>query len=353
MAATRIDPGQATGQNFADRHALGSWLRASASLRAGAAPAATPTAAEASSSAMLLGSKHNAQALKSWLSQTKDLRSERAMADVEAQRGVGLKQLHVLSTAKRARSHAARMQQLTNSGVPALQPPPGTITVPMPPGFTIRTGKKISGVLDVAAPLDPDTGAAVPGIVVPNGTPGGESSRATQRKVQAYTAAGLGRSGMPQEFHVTAAHHPIMVHTRFGPPAPMLAERAAQAAALDAAVTVGAPGAVTTGTGVEAQENGRESPRQEQLAEMPSMAEDEDMYPSPEAQDAQQYDYIAQQPVYYPLPQQAQSQVYTTEGGAAVTQSVTSPWVSAPQSWEVMNASAHARLSVSDTHVCV
>ena len=157
MAATRIDPGQATGQNFADRHALGSWLRASASLRAGAAPAATPTAAEASSSTMLLGSKHNAQALKSWLSQTKDLRSERATADVEAQRGAGLEQLHVLSKAKRARSHAARMQQLTNSGVPALQPPPGTITVPMPPGFTIRTGKKISGVLDVAAPLDPAT----------------------------------------------------------------------------------------------------------------------------------------------------------------------------------------------------
>ena len=34
---------------------------------------------------------------------------------------------------------------------------------------------------------------------------------------------------------------------------------------------------------------------------MPSMAEDEDMYPNT---DAQQYDYIADQPVQYPVPQQ-------------------------------------------------
>ena len=39
---------------------------------------------------------------------------------------------------------------------------------------------------------------------------------------------------------------------------------------------------------------------------MPAMAEDEDMYPNT---DAQQYDYISNQPVQYPVPQQGQSQV--------------------------------------------
>ena len=114
-----IDPDRATGVDFADRHALGSWL-AHTGLK-DAKPAAPQHAA-------------------------------------------ALKQLHELSMKKRAamKMAPARTQQLTNSGVPALPmaPVPGTITVPAPPGFSIRTGKKITGVLDVAAPLDPDTGAA-------------------------------------------------------------------------------------------------------------------------------------------------------------------------------------------------
>jgi hypothetical protein len=65
---------------------------------------------------------------------------------------------------------------------------------------------------------------------------------------------------------------------------------------------------------------------------MPSMAEDEDMYPNT---DAQQYDYISNQPVQYPVPQQGESQVYTAAGGPTVTNSVSSPWIASPQSWEV------------------
>ena len=148
---SRIDPDHATGVDFVDRQALGSWLK-----------------------------------------DTKNLRK------LDTSHAAALKQLHELSIKKRTAmkvSAPARTQQLTNTGVPAL-PVPGTITVPIPAGFTIQTGKKITGILDVAAPLDPDTGAAVPAIVVPNGAPGGTQKFAQSRKIKAYTDAGLGKSDM-------------------------------------------------------------------------------------------------------------------------------------------------------------
>jgi hypothetical protein len=249
------------------------------------------------------------QALGSWLKETKGLRSAEAASKGNAaqaaagqdtsQRAAAMRQLHVLSTAKRAAMKAsapARTQQLTNSGVPAL-PVPGTVTIAAPQGYTIRTGKKISGILDIAAPLDPDSGAAVPGIVVPNGAPGGTMKYAQSRKIKAYTDAGIGKSDMQ----------------------PALATQSAVLAAQDGAHSM------------LAQQG---QPQQsQQLAQMPEMADDEDMYPDT---DAQQYDYISNQPVEYPVPQQGESQVYTATGGPLVTQSVTSPMVQNPQSWEVM-----------------
>ena len=238
-----------------------------------------------------------------------------------------MRQLHALSTAKRAAMKAAapaRTQQLTNTGVPAL-PVPGTVTIPAPQGFTIRTGRRISGILDVAAPLDPDSGAAVPGIVVPNGAPGGTMKYAQSRKIRAYTDAGVGKSDMQPALAAQSAvlaaqdgaQSMLAQQQQQQQQQSMLAQQQQQQQQLDRQSML-------------AQE--QQPQESQQLAQMPEMADDEDMYPDT---DAQQYDYISNQPVQYPVPQQGESQVYTATGGALVTQSVTSPMVQHPQSWEV------------------
>ena len=323
---SRIDPDRATGVDFADRQvrdaASPPCARGSAPCARGSAPrsrcACEPVhdVLAARARADTGGSApdgRDRQALGSWLKHTGLHQTAASPAPGVQQHAAKLRQLHALSTAKRARMKVvapARTQKLTNSGVPA-PPVPGTITVAMPTGYSVRTGKKISGILDIAAPLDPDTGSAVPGIVVPNGAPGGTTKGAQLRKIQAYTNAGIGKSDM----------------------SPALAAQAAMRAARD---------------GAQSSMLAQQQPQQ--LAEMPQMADNEDMYPNT---DAQQYDYISNQPVQYPVPQEGQSQVYTANGGPAVTQSVTSPWVQNPQSWEVTGSYPPAGIYTHISNPCV
>ncbi|EKX49665.1 hypothetical protein GUITHDRAFT_135840 [Guillardia theta CCMP2712] len=157
----------------------------------------------------------------------------------------------------------------------AMQP---TISIPAPAGYTIRNGVSVHGIVDIAAPLDPDTGTAVPGIVVPSG------KQTAAQKLSSQQA--------------TAVDPRMQVNPTTG------VAQSYQAAA-------GGMNAALYGQKMAALSS------QTQPQQLAQVEEDEDMYPT---EPAASESYLAGPGDTYNVPEYPKPQVYTEKGGPLVSE---------------------------------